>query len=240
MLRQPEKAARSARPRLEQLSLRERKRAKTRLALLDAALQRLDERSLDDIPVKELCQVVQVSEPTFFNYFSDKRDLLTYFIQLWTIDMAWQAQRDGQSGLAAIEALFMRTASHVSEHPRVMLELIAHQIKMPKNKSLPGVGLAERLLYFGDHEGIEAMPAEGIDTIVPRQLEVAIARGELPADADVQLLMTTLVALFFGTPLLLAKAQPAALSGLYHQQLQLIWHGARASAPATKRKKRRS
>lgn len=62
---------------LAQLSLREKKYAKTKLALLDAATERIGEKTFDAISVKELCEQAEVSEATFFNYFPKKQDLLS-------------------------------------------------------------------------------------------------------------------------------------------------------------------
>ncbi len=142
----------------EDLPLRERKRARTRLALLDALLSRIGTRRIEQIPVKELCAEVEISEVTFFKHFPAKADLLTYFIQLWTIEMAWhadQASRTQGSGLRAIEDIFARTAHDTAQNIDSMLEVIAHQARMPKDLVLPGVTTAERLLRFPDFSGVE-------------------------------------------------------------------------------------
>jgi hypothetical protein len=71
--------------------LRQRKYARTKLALMNAALERLKDKSLEEISVRELCEEAEVSEATFFNYFPSKTDLLVYFVQLWTIEAGWHA-----------------------------------------------------------------------------------------------------------------------------------------------------
>src|SRR5688572_15292458 len=88
-----------------QFSLRERKFARTKLALMQAALERMRTKKLDEVPVKELCDEVQVSEATFFNYFPKKSDLLHYLIKVWTIEVAWQAKTTvgEECGLSFIE-----------------------------------------------------------------------------------------------------------------------------------------
>ncbi len=215
----------------EQLPLRERKRARTRLALLDALLVRIGPRSIDQIPVRELCAEVEISEVTFFNYFAAKQDLLTYFIQLWSIEMAWHAEQTlagTGSPLAAIDAIFTRTARDGAEHIDVLLEVFAHQARLPAEVSLPGVGRAERLLRFPDYEGVEQLPAEGLGVLLPRLLEQALARGELPPQTDIAALGLTLSSLFFGVPLCVGRHDPAAIGPLYQQQLAFVWRGAGA------------
>ncbi|HHH47579.1 MAG TPA: TetR/AcrR family transcriptional regulator [Gammaproteobacteria bacterium] len=216
--------------RFEDLPLRERKRARIRLALLDALLSRLGPRGIDQIPVRELCAEVEISEVTFFKHFPAKSDLLTYFIQLWTIEMAWHANQAAQrrdSGLEAIGEIFARTARDVASGIDIMLEVIAHQARMPKDLVLPGVGRAERLLRFPDLPGVENLPSEGLDAILPRFLQIAIDRGELPSSSDIRSLTLALSSLFFGVPLCVGRHDPAAIAPLYRQQLALVWAGAR-------------
>ncbi len=217
-------------PRFEDLPLRERKRARTRLALLDALLSRIGPRSIEQIPVKELCAEVEISEVTFFKHFPAKSDLLTWFIQLWTIEMAWhadQAVRAQGSGLEAVGEIFARTARDATQNIDIMLEIIAHQARMPKDLALPGVSTAERLLRFPGLAGVECLPAEGLDSILPRFLHSAIEQGELPPSSDIASLTLALSSVFFGVPLCVGRHDPAAIAPLYRQQLALVWAGAR-------------
>jgi len=219
--------------RFEDLPLRARKRARTRLALLDALLSRIGPRGIDQIPVKELCAEVEISEVTFFKYFPAKSDLLTYFIQLWTIEMAWHASQAAQaqgSGLEAIGEIFARTAQDAARNIDIMLEIIAHQARMPKDLVLPGVSTAERLLRFPDLAGVETLPSEGLEAILPRFLQVAIGKGELPPSSDIASLTLALSCIFFGVPLCVGRHDPAAIAPLYRQQLALVWAGAQGEA----------
>jgi len=218
------------RPCFEDLPLRERKRARTRLALLDALLSRIGPRGIDQIPVKELCAEVEISEVTFFKHFPAKSDLLTYFIQLWTIEMAWHANQAAQlqgSGLEAIGEVFARTAQDAAQNIDIMLEIIAHQARMPKNLALPGVSAAERLLRFPGLAGVKSLPAEGLESILPRFLRTAIEQRELPPSSDIASLTLALSCVFFGVPLCVGRHDPAAIAPLYRQQLALVWAGAR-------------
>jgi AcrR family transcriptional regulator len=51
---------------LRQFPLRDRKKAVTRLAILDAVINRLDGKPLADITIEEICEDVQISRGTFF------------------------------------------------------------------------------------------------------------------------------------------------------------------------------
>ncbi|MEU2349697.1 TetR family transcriptional regulator [Modestobacter sp. NPDC049651] len=57
--------------------LRDRKRAHSRAATLDAALALFAERGYDAVTVADICAAAQIAPRTFFRYFPTKDDLLT-------------------------------------------------------------------------------------------------------------------------------------------------------------------
>lgn len=204
--------------------LRERKHARTKLALLDAFVAAMEQKPIEEIAVRELCATVPVSEATFFNYFRGKADLVTYFVQLWSLDHAWHAtrtlERDG--ALAALHEIFARTAATVREHPRVMAEVVAAQARYEGPVVAHEIGLAERRERFAELEGIDALPALGLDSLLPWLLEEAVRRGELSEEAPRELLFLTLAAVFFGTPIALLRVHPEAVGEAWSAQLELL------------------
>lgn len=219
-------------PDASKLPLRERKYAQTKLNLRQAVAERLETRTLDDIPVKELCDAALVSEATFFNYFPRKTDLINYLIQLWTMEVNWhgqQAARHG-AGLAVIEAIFERAAVQIQRHPGLMGEIIAHQARLRERPRLPDLTLAERLLAFPDLTGIEDTPDKGIESVLVPSLQEAVHLEELPPNTHMNTVMVALVSIFFGVPLALRVANPQGIAGMYKQQLQVLWAGVRGVA----------
>lgn len=217
------------------LPVRQRKFARTKLGLLNALKQQLRRKPFEEITIRALCDAVEISEASFFNYFPRKTDLLLYHIQLWSIEMAWfgrtRATADG--GLAAIEDIFARSAAEVARHPALMAEIIASQARLDELPEFGGVSRAERLLAFPDLDGIEDVQGLGLDELLPPLLERAVNAGELPATTDRGAALIALAGIFLGLPVVLRRSPSGALAVAYQAQLRLLWAGLRASSEAS-------
>lgn len=97
---------------LENFPLKERKFARTRMNLIFGLLQLLESRSYDDIKIIELCQFAEISEPTFYNYFPEKDDLILHYIQIWSLMVSVFAEEQNlkESGYGLLLSLFQYTA----------------------------------------------------------------------------------------------------------------------------------
>ena len=211
------------------LPLRQRKFARTKLGLLNAAVDALRTRSLEAVAVQELAEAVGISQASFFNYFPHKPDLLAYYIQLWSIEMTWYGRQfaEARGGLAAIEEIFAMTAARTAENPAPMGEIIAGQARMTTLPPFVEISVAERLLAFPDLDGVEDLTGEGLDTLLPPLIDRAIRAGELPRRTDRQGVLLSLASIFLGAPVVLRRAPAGALGEAYHLQLQLLWAGLR-------------
>ncbi len=214
--------------------LRQRKFARTRLALARVLAEALGEQPFAAIAVKRLCHAAEVSEATFFNYFPGKQDLLTYLAHLWVLELGWHVRRAAAegAGLTVVYRLFAEVARTCERRPGVLAELLAW---IARGGQLDG-GLAisdlEKRLAFPQLEAIDAVPIKGIDAWLLPQLEAAIRSGDLPDNTLVPLLLNTLLAVLFGVPLTLLAAEPARIAPMYRQQLALVMAGMRAASGA--------
>jgi len=210
------------------LPLRQKKYARTKLAILHAMLEMLESQSLASVHIRDLCNQAEISEPTFFNYFKSKPHILLYFIQIWSLEMqvlAIKMERASVDYTQTIQNILIQTARDISAHPQIMLEIIAFQaqgFELPLHE----ITDAEKWLYFSDVEDIESIHGAGIESILPPLIHKAVAHHELPKETDEELLFLTLSSLFFGASLLILHQDPKALPGLLEAELETIFRGA--------------
>ncbi|HFU77407.1 MAG TPA: TetR family transcriptional regulator [Epsilonproteobacteria bacterium] len=207
------------------LSQRQKKYAKTKTALLNALLEELESKKLSEIMIKSLAQKAEVSEPTFFNYFDSKSDMLVYFIQMWSIEMqtiAIECEKESISYVETIKNIFVKTATQISEHPQIMREIIAFQAQHDITKTHK-VSNAEKWFFFQEIEGVEGLEGLGLESILPPLIAKAIETGEIYSDMDAELLFLMLSSLFFGTSLLVLKRIPEHLPMMLETELNLFF-----------------
>jgi AcrR family transcriptional regulator len=214
--------------------LRQRKFARTRLALARVLADALGEQTFAEVPVKRLCRAAEVSEATFFNYFPRKRDLMSYLAHLWVLELGWHVERASAaaSGLQVVDKLFAEVARTCERRPGVLAELLAWIARGGALNADLSIDALEKQLAFPDLEDIEQTPVKGIDAWLAPHLEVAISQGELPENTLMPLLLGALLSVLFGVPLTLLASDPARIASAYRQQLALVLAGIRAAAAA--------
>ena len=213
-------------------SLRERKFAKTRLALAEAATNHLEAAAFESLSVKALCDRVQISEATFFNYFPRKEDLIVYLDRLWTLELNWYGKQASaqQQGLAVIDSMFRYTAIQIQKKPGLMGEIIAYEARSRERHSGLDITTAERMMAFSDLPGIVDLADDSLESLLKDSLQKAINLGELPENTAMATAMVGMVSIFYGVPLAMQHGNAAGIGAMYRQQLAILWGGLRAVA----------
>ncbi len=216
---------------LKTIPLRERKKATTRLAILNAVIDLLEERRLGDITIDEICEEVQISKGTFFQYFPQKTSVLVLFGLLWNLEAMWRVTKapGAQLGLEAIESMFEKLGQQVEEHPHLWAEIISVRALQPEAFSRMGaagisqITKAERLINFPDLEGIESVKEGNFKQFFELNLEAAKEQGKLPADTDIAPVYLSLACIFYGVPLMSFEKDPMNCSENYLKQVRQLW-----------------
>lgn len=215
-----------------QVGLRERKYARTRVEIANAAIHHLEQASYEALSVKTLCQSAEVSEATFFNYFPKKEDLIIYLDTLWSLELSWYGEQAAtrDQGLVVIDAVFRHAALQIKQKPGLMGEIIAWQARNRVKVVRPVISPAERTLVFPELVGIEATDEGHIEGLLSNALQQGIAQGELPDNTVLPAAMMALVSIFYGVPLVMQHSNPAGVGLMYRQQLALLWAGLKGVA----------
>ena len=210
----------------EVYSLRQRKHARTKLAIMNAFIKRLEKSRLEDISIRQICKSVEISEGTFFNYFPQKLDIINYYKYLMFLRIIWQARQDAPPDkcLALIRAAFKRMAEE-SKNASIIYQIIAVMIvqqEMPKKAVISDI---EKQIAFPGCPGIENISSVCIDDFIKECLKGAVHNGELPSDTRVDDVLVSLMAIIGGTLLAAKFADVKDRSYHYMRQLELLWKG---------------
>jgi AcrR family transcriptional regulator len=209
---------------VKEYTLREKKHAKTKLAIMQALMLRLRHKRFDNISIRELCQDTEIAEGTFFNYFPEKIDVVNYYICLTTLKMNWLAQKEATPGkyLSLIESLF----SHVSDFhfnnnvSFQILSVLLARLQKPKKIVISNL---EKKLAFPDCPGIEDTPVMLLDDWIKQYLNLAIKNSELPPNTNINDMVISLMTIVSGTSLAMQLEKDRSNNYHYLRQLKAVW-----------------
>ena len=209
---------------LAEFSVREIKFARARLSVLLAFSSEIRAKNYEEIRIRDLCRLAEISEPSFYNYFPRKDDLFLYFISLWSVDVQLHCL-NLSSGVKTIYEIFRYTALQSAGNPGLLKEIIAYQARTSTAKAMKQitpVTLAEKSIVFGNVSGLADFPDQGLGPVLSSHLQSAVDQGELPKSTSPEIYSLILGAVFFGVPVIIIHNEPDRLAEYYEMALNRI------------------
>jgi len=208
----------------KEYSLREKKYAKTKIAIMNTFIEHLEKTRFEDISIREICKSVEVSEGTFFNYFPEKIDVIIYYLYLTTLKMIWKAQKKVPAGayLPLIDYVFNQLSDELSNNNVIyqILSVLIVQNERPKKISISNL---EKSLAFPNCEGIEKIPSVILGEWFRECVISALKNGELPPKTNVDDVVISLMTIISGTLLSIRFRNSNSRGYHYMRQLQALW-----------------
>lgn len=182
----------------EKPSLRELKKARTKIELFHTTLNIIEEKSFRFIRVEELCEHVEISKVTFFKIFPRKEDILIYFMRIWLTDCMLEIEDTNKKGTTALRHIFEKVSEQAKTHPGLMLSLIAFLSEEKMHPCMPHVTEAEIYLLYPDQQ-------ERVQTLIPDLSQVfttcveeAKSTGDITNKLETSHIVKLLHTIFYG------------------------------------------
>lgn len=219
-------------------SLREKKHVRTKVGLMNAFMERLQDCRFDDISVREICRSVEISEGTFFNYFPEKIDVVVYYLHCITLELMWSARRQAPPGrfIPLIDSLFAQIAAKLDSVNLIyqILSALLVQNERPRRMTLSEL---EKKTVFPNCEGIEAVPTLMLDEFLVECIKGALKSGELPVTTNINDTRVSLMSIIMGTLIAIKFDDLEGREYHYMRQLQALWKSLGVVEKDSRRKK---
>ncbi len=196
--------------------------ARTRIAILEAAVEMAEERPLVDVRVEEIADRAGVSRMTFFNHFQQKDALWFFFGWTWWLRGTVALEQNPIRGFEAIRRTFADVAESDKGRRRFFLEFISFLSRVTELEPLRTamkVTPQECVLLHPDVPGVEELQVLSTDRQFRRHLEEAVEDGELPPSACHENLILDLGGVLYGGILMAHLAKQDELLPIYERQL---------------------
>jgi AcrR family transcriptional regulator len=209
--------------------LREKKAARTRIGILDAAMELAGQGPPEAVPVDAICDRVGISTVTFFNYFPRRETLTLFFAWTRWLAATVELRASPLKGAAAIRRTFRRAAELFAERPGFTLGFVGFVTRMGSVRDeLPRFEptSAEKRMLHPDVEGIEDLEILRLDRQWVRHIQEAVAVGELPSATEPGQMVMVLGSILYGMPVMAVVGRLEAVDGLYDLALDRLFEPA--------------
>ncbi|MWV44457.1 TetR family transcriptional regulator [Paenibacillus sp. HJL G12] len=206
---------------INEIPLRELKKAKTKIALYEAGLSFTADRMFKDVLLDDICRTAGISRVTFFKFFGKKEDLLVYYMRVWLTRRIIEIGENGLRGFDAMRLILRQIADDTRTNEGIMPSLIAFLSEMNMHCSMPVLSEAEVMLLFPGQER-DGSKSPDMFALFSQCMEEAQEDGRLkdgiPVDAAVPFLIST----FYGGFLTSRLYGSKDVMAFYETHLKLI------------------
>ncbi|MEK8130735.1 TetR/AcrR family transcriptional regulator [Paenibacillus filicis] len=203
------------------ISLREWKKARSKVALYEAMLALIEDRMFREVMLDDICRRAEVSRVTFFKFFARKEDLLVYYMRVWLTERMIEIEAGQKRGFAAIRHLLHQVAEAYRVRAGIMPSLIAALAEVKMHPAMPELSEAEVRLLFPGHEDLGAL-APDMFKLFRQCMTEAEAAGELREGVTVDMAVKALFTVFYGAFLTAQLYASADIEGFYEAHLGLL------------------
>lgn len=203
------------------IALRELKKARAKLALYEASLELIGEKSFREVYLEDICRKAEISKVTFFKFFRQKEDVLVYYMRVWLTERMIELAKEPKRGFAALRHIFSDVAERSKKWPGLMLSLISFLSEMKMHPCMPELSEAEVYLLFPDHMELGRRDPNLFE-LYRQFMDEAYTDGELregiTSAAAVQMAFT----IFYGAFLTAHLYRSKDVMGVYDAHLKLL------------------
>ncbi|GED69098.1 hypothetical protein BRE01_28000 [Brevibacillus reuszeri] len=206
----------------ETISLREKKKAKTKLALLEGCLERIGEGTFRSVLVEDICQHAEVSKVTFFKFFPQKEDLLIYFMSIWQAECYVELSNSSKRGLAAVRYIFAKVTEDGKKYPGIMLSLISFLSEQKMHPWIPTLSEAELYLLFPHEANRVEIAKVSLHDIFKQSVMEAREDGDLSPRISDEEAVILLFSMFYGAYLSAHLFRASDFMAFYEMHLKSL------------------
>lgn len=206
---------------INEVPLRELKKAKTKIALYEAGLSFTANRMFRDVLLDDICREAGISRVTFFKFFGKKEDLLVYYMRVWLTRRIIEIGEKNLRGFDAMRLILRQIADDTRTNEGIMPSLIAFLSEMNMHCSMPKLSEAEVMLLF---PGQEEAGAESPDmfALFSRCMNEAQEDGQLKPEIKAEDAVPFLFSTFYGGFLTSRLYGSRDIMAFYETHLKLI------------------
>jgi AcrR family transcriptional regulator len=203
------------------MGVREAKKAKLKLAVLETTLKLLKEKPFDKIKVVDICRQVGTSEVTFFKYFKKKEEVLQYFMLVWDYKRSHRLKREGfKRGIAGVYDIF-RDIAETDNAVGIMVALISFIASQTEKPAAVKLEAYEKEAIV--QEEIRDENEEELEAQMVRMIGEAMEDGAIREDTRMEDIIKVLSGIFYGVPLITHMTCGTDLYGDYRRALDYVF-----------------